>query len=103
MALAAESEQAGRARRKFITNNAGDLMKRLIVLAMLLPAIALAKSPFDGTWMTKVDSIKISGKPDVYELNNGMYDCSSCVPAYKIKADGSEQPVAGHDYVDHES
>jgi hypothetical protein len=78
-------------------------MKRLIALAMLLPVAALAKSPFDGTWMTKIDSIKISAKPDVFELNNGMYDCSSCVPAYKIKADGSEQPVPGHDYVDHES
>jgi hypothetical protein len=78
-------------------------MKRLISLALLLPVMALAKSPFDGTWMTKVDSIKTSGKPDVFELTNGMYSCSSCVPAYKVKADGSEQPVAGHDYVDHES
>jgi hypothetical protein len=102
-ALAAATEHAGCARTQFNTNIAGDFMNRLFALALLLPVMALAKSPFDGTWMQKVDSIKVTGKPDVFDLSNGMYNCSSCVPAYKIKADGTDQPVPGHDYLDHEA
>ena len=103
MALAAETEHAGRGRRKINTYNAGDLMKGLFALALLLPVMSLAKSPLDGTWMTNVKSVTTTGKPDVYDISNGMYSCSSCVPAYKIKADGSDQPVPGHDYLDHEA
>jgi hypothetical protein len=76
-------------------------MKKLIALALLIPAIALAKSPFDGTWKTKLDSMKFSGKPDVFELSGGMYECKSCIPAYKIKADGTDQPVPENGYRDH--
>ncbi|HXQ31085.1 MAG TPA: hypothetical protein VN790_03825 [Steroidobacteraceae bacterium] len=78
-------------------------MKRLIALALLLPALAVAKSPFDGTWKQRLDSMQFSGKPDVYELSNGTYDCRSCAPPYKIKADGTDQPVPEHDYLDHQS
>jgi hypothetical protein len=78
-------------------------MRTISALALLIPTIAMAQSPFDGTWKTRLDSIQISGKPDVYELSNGMYDCKSCVPPFKIKADGTDQPVPGHDYVDHEA
>jgi hypothetical protein len=76
-------------------------MKRLIALALLIPAIAIAKSPFDGTWKTQLDSMQFSGKPDVYELSGGMYECKSCVPAYKIKADGTDQAVPENGYRDH--
>jgi hypothetical protein len=78
-------------------------MKRLLALAVLIPTIAFAKSPFDGTWKTRLDSFQISGNPDNYELIDGMYDCRSCAPPYKIKADGSGQPVPKHDYLDHEA
>jgi hypothetical protein len=78
-------------------------MKRIFALVLLIPAIAVAKSPFDGTWKMRVDSMQFSGKPDVYEISNGMYDCKSCAPPYKIKADGSDQPVPEHDYLDHEA
>jgi hypothetical protein len=78
-------------------------MKTLVALALLIPAVALAKSPFDGTWKAKLDSMQFSGKPDVFEISNGMYSCSNCVPPYKIKADGTDQPVPDHAYFDHES
>jgi hypothetical protein len=78
-------------------------MNKLIALALLIPAIAFAKSPFDGVWKTRLDSMQFSGKPDVYEINNGVYDCKSCVPPYKIKADGADQPVPEHDYLDHQA
>jgi len=78
-------------------------MKKILALVLFVPTFALAQNPFDGTWKTRLDSIQISGKPDVFELSNDVYDCKSCVPPYKIKADGSDQPVPGHDYMDHEA
>lgn len=78
-------------------------MSRVFVLALLIPTIAFAKSPFDGTWKTRLDSYQFSGKPDVYAISNGIYDCRSCAPPYKIKADGTDQPVPDHAYLDQES
>ena len=75
-------------------------MKIPIVALLLLPAAALASSPFDGTWKGRVDSVKVTGKPDVFAVADGMYTCATCDPPIKIKADGSEQKVTGHDYYD---
>jgi hypothetical protein len=76
-------------------------MKKLIISALLLlPAAALAASAFDGTWKTRQDSVKTTGKPDVIAVVDGMYICSSCVPEIKVKADGSDQKVTGHPYYD---
>jgi hypothetical protein len=74
---------------------------RIIITALLLaPGAALAASAFDGTWKLRADSVKTSGNPDVYLLADGMYGCSSCVPAVKVKADGTDQKVTGHAYFD---
>lgn len=35
---------------------------------------------------------------DTFLLGNGMYECNTCVPPFKIKANGSDQPVTGHPY-----
>jgi hypothetical protein len=75
-------------------------MKKLLSLLCLAPSLALAGTAFDGTWKTKVDSVKISGPPDVYEISEGMYRCISCVPQILVKADGTDQQVSGHDYYD---
>jgi hypothetical protein len=69
-------------------------------VAALVPAAALAGSPFDGTWKTQPDSVQISGKPLMYELKDGTYQCGSCAPPYSVKADGADQKVAGHSYYD---
>jgi hypothetical protein len=82
-------------------NSKEDRMKRIIALALAVPAVAFAAGPFDGTWRTKLDTIKLTGKPDSFEIRDGVYSCNSCVPPYKLKADGSSQPVPDHDYVDH--
>src|SRR3984893_3913062 len=39
-------------------------------------------------------------KAEVYLLQNGIYQCKSCVPIVNIKADGQDQPVAGNPYYD---
>jgi hypothetical protein len=72
---------------------------RIVVAAMLLPAAALA-SQFDGTWKMRTDSIKVTGKADQFQVLDGVYTCKSCAPEIKVKADGTDQKVEGHDYYD---
>ena len=52
-------------------------MKSLVPTLLLVPATALAASPFDGTWKANLESAKTSGKPDVYLLAGGEYSFSS--------------------------
>lgn len=75
-------------------------MKKLMLLLLAVPVLACAQSAFDGTWKADASSMNINAKPDVYVLQNGMYDCKTCVPPYKIKADGTDQKVTGHPYFD---
>jgi len=75
-------------------------MKKLLLLLLLAPTMLFAQSPFDGTWMTKLDTAKLPTKPDHYLLNKGMYDCLTCVPKVSVKADGTDQKVTGHPYFD---
>jgi hypothetical protein len=58
----------------------------------------LAQSPFDGTWRANTDQSKLSTKPYVLSVNNGRYECSSCIPKIRVKADGTDQPVTGKFY-----
>jgi len=64
------------------------------IVALALPACALAASPFDGTWKTDPASIVTVGKPTTFVLAHGMFGCTSCIPPYKVKADGAPQPYA---------
>jgi hypothetical protein len=74
---------------------------RIVISALLLmPAVALASSAFDGTWKGRVDSAKLTGKPDAFVIVEGTYTCTSCNPEIKIKADGADHAVTGHDYYD---
>jgi hypothetical protein len=68
---------------------------------LLAPVVALAASPFDGTWKARMDSIQVSGKPDVYVIANGAYSCPSCdPPVEKLPADGAWHKLSGHAYYD---
>jgi hypothetical protein len=76
-------------------------MKKLLLAAVLMASATLfAQSPFDGTWMTKLDTAKFPTKPDKYSLTNNMYECLTCVPKVAVKADGADQKVTGHPYYD---
>ena len=74
----------------------------LTVSLMLLvtPVLMLAQSAFDGTWKIDMNKAEFPKKPDVYLLQNGMYECKTCAPPVKVKADGQDQPVTGHPYYD---
>ena len=75
------------------------MKKLLCVVLWFLPVMLFAQSPFDGTWKTNMAESKLSQKPYVFSVNNGMYDCESCVPKINnVKADGQDQPVTGQTY-----
>jgi len=75
------------------------MKKMLCVVLWFLPALLFAQSPFDGTWKTNMAESKLSQKPYVYSVNNGMYDCETCVPKINnVKADGQDQAVTGQTF-----
>ncbi len=71
-----------------------------LLIALFLPAAAIAQSNIDGTWKIDLNKAQFSQKPDVMLLQGGMYECSTCIPAIKIKADGQDQKIAGDPYTD---
>ena len=76
------------------------MKKLLLTLVLLASATLFAQSPFDGTWVTKLDTAKFPTKPDKYTLTNNKYECLTCVPKVEVKADGTDQKVTGHPYYD---
>jgi hypothetical protein len=76
------------------------LYARIAGALLMLPVLATAQSTLDGTWKIDLDQAQLSKKPDVYLLQHGMYECKSCVPPIRVKADGEEQQVSGHPYYD---
>jgi hypothetical protein len=79
-------------------------MKKALFLLVFgvpfVPALASAQSALDGTWKVDMNKVDFPKKPDVFVLENGMYSCKTCTPPYEIKADGMDQAVSGHPYVD---
>jgi hypothetical protein len=79
-------------------------MKTLLGIGMLasllLPGLATAQSAFDGTWKVDMNKVEFSKKPDVFLLQNGTYECKTCAPPIKVKADGRDQTVTGDPYRD---
>ena len=78
-------------------------MKRTLVwgfLTLLAPVMALAQSPIDGTWKADLSKAQMPKKPDVFLLQNGRYQCKTCIPPIDIKADGQDQKVTGSPYLD---
>lgn len=59
-----------------------------------------AESVFDGTWKADLSKNQKNEHSDVRQLVNGSYECRTCDPPYMIKADGSDQPVAGNSMYD---
>jgi hypothetical protein len=77
------------------------MKKKLLILVLAaLPALCLGQSAIDGTWKNDIKSAKLPTKPSRYVVKDGTYQCVTCVPAFKVKADGSDQPVAGNPYFD---
>ena len=71
-----------------------------LLVSLVMPGLATAQSAFNGTWKTDMNKVEFPKKPDVYLLQNGMYECKTCTPPIKIKADGQDQTVLGDPYRD---
>lgn len=75
-------------------------MKAAFLLAVIvmipMPIITSAQSAFDGTWKIGANKVDLPKNPDVYVLQNSMYECKTCVPPYKVKADGTDQSASGN-------
>jgi hypothetical protein len=70
-----------------------------IWIGALLPAIGLAQSAFEGTWRPDPQHPSHS-PPEVVQLANGEYECQTCQPPYKVKADGQDHAISGNPYCD---
>lgn len=68
------------------------------LLSAFLPLAAIAQSSFDGTWKIDLKTAQLPMKPDVLLLQNGRYECKTCVPPLNVKADGQDQKITGHPY-----
>jgi hypothetical protein len=79
-------------------------MKKLLwfglLVVLLMPAVAIAQSAFDGTWKGDITKSQMPKKPDVLLVQDGMYHCKTCVPPVDVKADGQDHKVTGHPYYD---
>ncbi|HTU33467.1 MAG TPA: hypothetical protein VMF66_06660 [Candidatus Acidoferrum sp.] len=76
-------------------------IRPVVLLAVLAtPALAMAQSVFNGTWKMDVKTAKFDSKPQVLLVQNGTYECKSCNPPTRIKADGMDHAVDGNPYVD---
>ena len=63
---------------------------------MLAASACAAQSPFDGTWRPDPQKPGADQKPDVIALLDGAYECKTCSPPYKVKADGADHSVSGN-------
>jgi hypothetical protein len=78
-------------------------MRRVVLTTLALSSLSLfcyGQNPLNGTWKLDLNKADWSKKPDVLLLSDGMYECKTCVPALRVKADGSDQPVTGSPYYD---
>jgi len=73
----------------------------IVLCGLAAPALAQTTPSFTGTWKGDIASAQLPTKLDVFVLKNGRYNCSSCVPAVAVTADGTPQAAPGHDYWDH--
>lgn len=67
-----------------------------VCTALLIPSLAAAQSGFNGTWPADLSQSKLPTQPEVYLLDGDSFHCNSCSPVIVVKADGTDQKVAGH-------
>jgi hypothetical protein len=54
----------------------------------------------DGTWKFDLSKSQLPKRPDEFLLQNGVYECLTCAPPLKVKANGQAQKVTGEPYYD---
>jgi hypothetical protein len=51
---------------------------------------------FDGTWRPDYEPPGLEEPPAVLSLGDGIYECRSCSPPYRVPADGQDHAVDGN-------
>jgi len=67
-------------------------------MAVLSPVVASGQTSFDGTWKIDVATLPYSKRPLVWLVQNGIYECKSCMPPIRVSADGHDEKVSGQSY-----
>jgi hypothetical protein len=75
-----------------------NAMRAGLFLIGLLPTLAIAQSSISGTWKLDVGTLPTSTDPLVWLLQDGRYQCKSCMPPIDVKADGRDQPTPRQSY-----
>jgi hypothetical protein len=70
------------------------------LVAICIPGTVAAQNVFDGTWKLDIGKFTMPEKPDEFYLVDGVYECRTCDVPFKVKADGTDQPISGNPYVD---
>lgn len=69
-------------------------MARLgLLLLLVTPGIAIAQSPFDGTWLIDPASFHPPEAPAEFLLVDGMFRCTGCLANVSMKADGLDHSI----------
>jgi len=68
------------------------------LLLLVTPAIAIAQSPFDGTWQIDPGSLRPPEAPADFSLANGMFRCTGCLANVSVKADGRDHNIPDSAY-----
>jgi len=71
-----------------------------LALWMGLASFCPAQSIFNGTWRPDPQVFSPTRKPDIVGLTQGIYDCQTCAPPYKVTANGHDQALSGNPYYD---
>jgi len=79
------------------------MMKLVLVLAALLPALAVAETPFAGTWVIQPELTTFAQRSMTVMIERGTFTRSDCGTAVGIPADGSDHEVKGQPLFDHMS
>ena len=75
-------------------------MKKLLLVFFFFGSVSLfGQSAFDGTWRLNTQSAQFKGN-EKFSLQDGMWQCDTCVPKIAVKADGKDQNVSESPYYD---
>ncbi len=68
----------------------------IAISTFMVASTAMAQSPFNGTWRPDPQRPAAGRPSDDVQLSNKEYECQSCKPPYRVRADGVDHPIGGN-------
>ena len=72
----------------------------LLPLALLASQPVAASSPFNGTWLIDMASMKLPPEITTFSLKGGVFSRGDSGQGVAVKADGRAHAIAGNGYFD---